>query len=179
MSAAVLFVAGYALSCAALLPASALTVGAGAAFGLAKGFLLVTLGANLGANLCFWLGRTFLRARVRRWLARWPAAGAVFAAVGKEGWRGVLLIRLTPAPFNLVNYGLGLTDLRARDYATATLVGMVPGTLLFTSLGAAAGAAREGRTPAEWALTAVGLAAGAAAAWLIGRRAKAELERAA
>lgn len=172
MVAELAFVAVYALSCAALLPAAVLTVGGGAAFGLGKGFLLVTLGANLGANLCFWLGRRLLRSFVSRRLTRWPHASAVLAAVGAEGWRAALLIRLVPAPFNLVNYGLGLTPLSGRDYAWTTAVGMAPGTFLFTYLGATAGAARRGKTPAEWALLAAGLAATAAAVWLIGRRAR-------
>ncbi|MBI3566356.1 MAG: hypothetical protein HY079_14265, partial [Elusimicrobia bacterium] len=68
------------------------------------------------------------------------------------------------------------TTVGAGEYTLASWIGMMPGTFLYVSLGAAAGEAARGgsraRTPAEWALYAAGLAATAVAAWLVGRTAK-------
>ncbi len=171
------FVGLYVLACVALLPGSVLTLGAGAAFGLWKGFLLVSVGSTLGAWASFLAGRYLLRDWVRRRLENVPAFAAVAGAVGHEGWKVVLLTRLSPVlPFNLLNYGYGLTTLGAGEYTLASWIGMMPGTFLYVYLGAAAGeAARVGsraRTSAEWALYAAGLAATAVAAWLVGRAAK-------
>ncbi len=171
------FVGLYVLATVAFLPGSVLTLGAGAAFGLWKGFVLVSIGSTVGASAAFLVGRYLLRDWVSRKLEKVPAFGAVAAAVGQEGWKVVLLTRLSPVlPFNLLNYAYGLTTVGFGEYVLASWVGMIPGTFLYVYLGAAAGEAARGgsraRTPAEWALYAGGLAATAVAAWLVGRTAK-------
>ncbi len=171
------FVGLYVLACVAFLPGSVLTLGAGAAFGLWKGLLLVSAGSTIGACAAFLTGRYLLRDWVSRRLERFPAFAAVAAAIGVEGGKVVFLTRLSPVlPFNLLNYGYGLTTVGLGEYALASWVGMMPGTFLYVYLGAAAGEAVKGgaraRTPAEWALYAGGLIATAVAAWLVGRTAK-------
>lgn len=174
------FVALYVLATVFLIPGSVLTLGAGAAFGLWRGFFLVSVGSTLGACAAMLVGRYLLRDWVARRLAAFPVFAAVRAAVAAEGWKVVLLTRLSPVlPFFLLNYAYGLTDVRLKEYALASWLGMMPGTLLFVYLGAAAGeVARSGeraRTPAEWAFFVAGLAATALAAWLVGKKAKAAL----
>ena len=171
------FVGLYILACVAFLPGSVLTLGAGAAFGLWKGFILVSIGSTTGAWASFLVGRYFLRGWVSRRLEKFPAFAAVAGAVGQEGWKVVLLTRLSPAlPFNLLNYGYGLTSIGAGEFTVASWIGMMPGTFLYVYIGAAAGDTARGglraRTPAEWALLCAGLAATALAAWLVGRTAK-------
>ncbi|MCA9446197.1 MAG: TVP38/TMEM64 family protein [Candidatus Omnitrophica bacterium] len=57
-------------------------------------------------------------------------------AIGKSGWRMVLLLRLSPIfPFNVLNYALGLTSITPFQYALASWVGMLPGTILYVYLG--------------------------------------------
>jgi uncharacterized membrane protein YdjX (TVP38/TMEM64 family) len=171
------FVGLYVLATVAFLPGSVLTLGAGAAFGLWKGFLLVSIGSTVGACAAFLVGRYLLRDWVAKKLVSVPAFAAISGAVGHEGWKVVLLTRLSPVlPFNLLNYAYGLTSVGFGEYALASWTGMIPGTFLYVYLGAAAGEAARGgsraRTPAEWALYAGGLAATAVAAWLVGRTAK-------
>jgi uncharacterized membrane protein YdjX (TVP38/TMEM64 family) len=61
-------------------------------------------------------------------------------AIGREGGRIVFLLRLSPAfPFNVLNYALGLTQVRFRDYLMASAVGMAPGTFLYVYAGFTAG----------------------------------------
>ena len=133
---AALFVVAYVAATVLLLPGSLLTLGAGFAYGPVYGTLLVMAASNLGANAAFRLGRTVMRERVSRRIAGDARFSAVDAAVGAQGFRVVLLLRLSPLfPFNLLNYALGLTRVRQRDYALASLLGMFPGTLLFVYLG--------------------------------------------
>ena len=91
---------------------------------------------------------------------------AIDEAVGREGWKIVLLTRLSPIfPFNLLNYSFGVTKVSLRDYFFASWVGMFPGTVMFVYIGSLAGslatlgAVGRTRTPQEWALYALGLAA--------------------
>lgn len=177
------FVGLYVLATVAFLPGSVLTLGAGAAFGLWKGFVLVSIGSTLGASAAFLVGRYLFRDWVSRKLEKVPAFAAIAGAVGTEGWKVVLLTRLSPVlPFNLFNYAYGLTTAGFGEYALASWIGMIPGTFLYVYLGAAAGEAARGgsraRTPAEWALYAGGLAATAVAASLVSRAAKRALSAA-
>ena len=133
---AAVFVMAYVAATVLLLPGSLLTLGAGFAYGPVYGTLLVMLASNLGATLAFLLGRTVLREWVARRIAGDARFSAVDAAVGAQGFRVVLLLRLSPLfPFNLLNYALGLTRVRLRDFVLASVPGMFPGTLLYVYLG--------------------------------------------
>ena len=176
------FVLIYAVACVTFLPVSILTLSAGAAFGLWRGFLLVWMGAVLGACLSFLIGRHWLRGWVGRRMTGVPSFAAIDAAVSQQGWRVVLLTRLSPLlPFGLLNYAYGLTKIGFGEYALATALGIIPGTLLFVYLGAVAGetagARGRSRSPLEWGFFIGGLAATLAAAWLIGRAARKALAK--
>jgi uncharacterized membrane protein YdjX (TVP38/TMEM64 family) len=133
------FVAGYAVAVVAFVPASLLTLAAGAVFGVARGTLLVAAGATLGASAAFLLARYAARDAVARRLADRPRFAALDRAVGAEGRKLVFLLRLSPVfPFGLLNYALGLTRVRFVDYLIAS-VGMLPGTLLYVYSGKVAG----------------------------------------
>lgn len=132
----VLLMVAYLVACLLLIPGSLLTLGAGFLFGLAVGFGTVCIGSNLGACAAFLVGRFLARDWVARRVARDPRFVAIDRAVGREGWKIVLLLRLSPlVPFNLLNYALGLTRIRFWEYALATVVGMLPGTVLYVYLG--------------------------------------------
>jgi pyruvate/2-oxoglutarate dehydrogenase complex dihydrolipoamide dehydrogenase (E3) component/uncharacterized membrane protein YdjX (TVP38/TMEM64 family) len=129
----------YVLCTVLLVPGSAITVGSGTLFGLKTGFVVVVLGANLGALCAFFLARTFLREKVASWAEANPKFRALDRAIGRQGFKMVLLTRLSPVfPFVLLNYFLGLTAVRAGSYALANLFGMLPATFLFVYIGAAA-----------------------------------------
>ena len=133
---AVLYVAAYVLACVLLLPGSVLTLAAGFAYGVVQGTLLVMVASMLGSVAAFVLGRTVLRGRIERKLADQPRFAAVDRAVAAQGFKVVLLLRLSPVfPFNVLNYALGLTQVPLRTYALASLLGMFPGTVLYVYLG--------------------------------------------
>ncbi len=173
------FVPLYALWVTLLLPGVWASMVAGALYGTWGGSFLVFLGACLGAEAAFLLGRTWLRDWARRRLLAFPKLQAIEQGVSREGLKLVLLTRLSPAfPFSLLNFAYGLSEVSLRDY-TLGLVGIIPGTILFCGLGALAGdVARFGEVlsgqadPATWALRIVGLLATVASVWLVGRAAQ-------
>lgn len=143
----VVFIIGYALMSVFLIPGSAMTLVIGGVYGVWKGLIIVVLGANLGALCAFLLARTFLRRRVSRWAAENPKFASLDRAIGREGFKMVLLSRLSPVfPFTLLNYLLGLTTVKTSSYALANLIGMLPGTFLYVYLGATARDALTGGT---------------------------------
>ena len=160
---ALLFIPLYGLWVTLLLPGVWASMLAGALYGTWWGSVVVFVGACLGAEVVFLLGRHWLRTWARQRLERFPKLMAVERGVTREGLKLVLLTRLSPAfPFSLLNLAYGLSDVSLRDY-TIGLIGILPGTVLFCALGALAGdvarfvdvlAARRhpAHGPAGWAL---------------------------
>lgn len=129
--APLVFVLAYTAATTLALPGSLLTIAGGAVFGFWWGSLLNTVGANLGANAAFGLGRTLGREGIEK-LAGDRLAG-LDKATARHGFIGLLTLRLIPlVPFNALNFGSGLTAMRWRDYALATVIGILPGTLVYT-----------------------------------------------
>ena len=180
---ALAFVPLYALWVTLLLPGVWASMLAGALYGTWWGSLIVFVGACLGAEAAFLLGRTWLRNWARRRLAAVPKLLAIEQAVSREGLKLVLLTRLSPAfPFSLLNFAYGLSEVSLRDY-TIGLIGILPGTILFCGLGALAGDVAgfgevlSGEADAgTWALRIGGLLATVASVWLVGRAAQRALQ---
>ncbi|HEY3449192.1 MAG TPA: VTT domain-containing protein [Myxococcales bacterium] len=149
-----------------LVPKVLLVFGAGFAFG-AGGGLAVGLSASVtAATLSFAIGRTVGRSWIQGRIAGDARWGAVDEAVGRDGFGIVLLMRLSPLfPYGLVNYALGLSRVRTRDFVVASLLGMVPLNLLYAWMGSLAPTVAEalaGRGdwgPWDWATGAAGLLA--------------------
>jgi len=181
----VVFMVGYALAVVGFVPASALTLGAGAIFGVVEGTLLTLVGATVGATAAFWIARNLARHRVEARIQGDRRFAAIDRAIAKEGRKIVFLLRLSPAfPFNLLNYALGLTQVRLVDYVVASL-GMIPGTLLYVYLGAvggtvaeAASGAGEAKGISGYAVQILGLAATLAVTVLVTRIARRALQEA-
>jgi len=135
----VAFIAGYVIACVAFIPGSLLTLAAGAIFGVTRGVLYVFAGAGLGASAAFLIARYVARGAVERRLAGNPRFAAIDRAIAHQGRKIVTLLRLSPVfPFNLLNYALGLTQVRFGDYLLA-MVGILPGTILYVYTGKLAG----------------------------------------
>jgi uncharacterized membrane protein YdjX (TVP38/TMEM64 family) len=180
----VVFIAGYAVAVIAFIPGSALTLAAGTIFGVAQGTALVFVAALLGSTGAFLVARHVARAAIEKRISGDARFAAIDRAIGTQGRKIVFLLRLSPIfPFNLLNYGLGLTRVRLLDYVIAG-IGMLPGSLLYVYLGSAAGealAAAGGarvRTPEEWALFGVGLLATLVVTLYVTRIARAALREA-
>ena len=160
------FIAGYIVATVAFIPGSILTLAAGAIFGLAKGTAFVFVGATIGSILAFLISRYLARSAIEKRLQGNTKFATIDRAVGAQGLKITFLLRLSPVfPFNLLNYGLGLTNVKLRDYAMAAL-GMLPGTFLYVYYGklagdvaAVAGGAAVRKDAGYWTVLTLGLAA--------------------
>jgi uncharacterized membrane protein YdjX (TVP38/TMEM64 family) len=129
----------YVLACVLMVPGSIITIAAGFLFGLLWGTVVVSIASTIGACAAFLIGRTFARGWVQQKVADRPKFKAIDEAVGKQGFKIVLLTRLSPIfPFNLLNYAYGLTKVRFWQYVVASWLGMLPGTIMFVYFGRAA-----------------------------------------
>jgi len=156
------FIAIYLVATVLFIPASALTLGSGAVFGLVWGSVYVSIAATLSATCAFLIGRYLARDAIARKIEGNERFAAIDKAVAGQGWKIVGLMRLSPVfPFTLLNYAFGLTQVKLRDYVLASWIGMMPGTVMYVYIGSLAQAAtgeRE-RTTGEWVLYGVGLLA--------------------
>lgn len=136
---AVVLGAAYVPASVLFVPGSLLTLGAGFLFGVTLGTVVVSVGSTLGATAAFLVGRTIARRSVASRVEANAKFRAIDRAVGREGFKIVLLTRLSPIfPFNLLNYAYGITDVRLGSYVLASWIGMLPGTVLYVYLGSAA-----------------------------------------
>jgi uncharacterized membrane protein YdjX (TVP38/TMEM64 family) len=150
----VVFVVAYVVSALLLLPGSALTLGAGFAYGPVWGTILVVPTSMLAAMLAFLVARHGGRGRIARRIERDPRFAAIDRAIGGAGFKIVCLLRLSPVfPYSILNYALGLSAVQSRHYVTASFAGMLPGTILYVYLGSAITSATElGEAPAASSL---------------------------
>ncbi|HMF47439.1 MAG TPA: FAD-containing oxidoreductase, partial [Candidatus Saccharimonadales bacterium] len=180
----VIYALGYAALTVLLFPASFVTLGAGTLFGLKTGLFVALAGANLGALCSFLLARTFLRQKVMIWTASYPKFRFLDEAIGRQGFKMVMLCRLSPIfPFILLNYFLGLTAVRTAAYVLANLLGMLPAMFLLVYAGASARVALEVQPIAsadfyQQILKYVGLAATVAVVVVVTRLARKALREA-
>jgi uncharacterized membrane protein YdjX (TVP38/TMEM64 family) len=146
----IIFIVAAVVADVALVPGSWATMAAGFAYGPAKGLLVSCVIGVCAASIAFLLGRTLLRDWARTKLARFPRAGALDRALGKNSFKLVLLLRLSPViPFSLLNYGLGVSQVPLGSYVLASLIGMLPATWLYAYLGSLATTAAALSGPAR------------------------------
>jgi len=163
-----IFIGTYALATVLLAPGSILTIGAGFAFGLWKGFLAVSVGSTLGAALAFLVARFIARDKIEAIAQRNEKFRNIDEAIGKERVKLMFLLRLSPViPFNLRNYLYGLSAVKFWPYVLASWIGMIPGTFLYGYIGtagkdavsAAAGGAAVKHGWQYWTFLVIGFAA--------------------
>jgi pyruvate/2-oxoglutarate dehydrogenase complex dihydrolipoamide dehydrogenase (E3) component/uncharacterized membrane protein YdjX (TVP38/TMEM64 family) len=163
-----LYVAVTALS---LPGAAAMTLAAGAIFGLVTGTIIVSFASTIGASLAFLSSRYLLRDWVR---ARFGSkAAAIDRGIARDGPFYLLTLRLIPVfPFFLVNLAMGLTAMRLMTYALVSQAGMLPGTIVYVNAGTQLARIESGMDVLSPALLASLVALGLfplAAKWAVGR----------
>lgn len=185
----------YVAACVLFIPGFILTVGAGflaavlyadnAFIAVAVGTVAVSLGSVAGACVAFLLGRTLARDWVDQKVSGNTRFKALDEAIGKSGLKVVFLTRLSPLfPFNMLNYMMGVTKVRFRDYLIGSWIGMLPGTVLYVYIGTtaksltevAAGGGEGGGESASTVLLIVGLIATFIVVALVTRVAKKTLD---
>ncbi len=174
----VVFIVTYAIATVFFIPGSLFTLAAGLVYGVLGGAAVALTGATIGASLAFLSGRYLVRKRVEENTRENKQFQAIDGAIEKQGWKIIGLLRLSPLiPFNLSNYFYGITAIKFWPYFLATLIGMIPGTLLYAYLGAAGkaglgGGEGSGGGTLKWIFFGVGLLATIAVTVIVSRAAK-------
>lgn len=129
------FFVGYLAVCTLNLPgATAMTITAGAVFGVPAGLVIVSISSTVGAVLALAVARALLRSRIR---TRYPdLVSWIEGRAGEDSAWLLLAMRLFPGmPFFLVNLLFAMTDLPIRTFAWISQLGMLPAAALYVSAG--------------------------------------------
>lgn len=138
--ASVSFFVIYALAVAVSIPAGLLlSLAAGFLFGVVWGCLLVILAATTGASIAFLAARTALRDFIARRAGGWIKR--LESGFRDSAFNYLLTLRLIPiVPFWLVNLVPALLGVPLKTFVLATVIGIIPGTVVFVSVGNGLGA---------------------------------------
>jgi uncharacterized membrane protein YdjX (TVP38/TMEM64 family) len=118
----------------AFFPGPLLAGASGLLFGTAVGFPLSLTAAVLGASAAFLIARAAGGDALEHVAGR--RVLAVRDAIARRGFLAVLYARIVPGvPYNLVNYGAGLTTIPLAVFAGATALGAAPRAFAYTALG--------------------------------------------
>ncbi|MFC1735454.1 TVP38/TMEM64 family protein [Candidatus Hydrogenedentota bacterium] len=128
----IVFVLIYIGATIAMIPGTALTLFAGVLFGSILGTVCVSVGSTIGASLCFLISRYLARDTAKEWLSKRRAFVKLDRLTESQGQTIVAITRLVPIfPFNLLNYGFGLTRVNFGTYVLWSWLCMLPMTILF------------------------------------------------
>lgn len=132
-----IFIVGYSVAVAMFAPVAPMAIAAGALWGI--GGLPVALAGGLtGAMISFGVSRSVLRRHCAELCAKHPVTLQLDKVVARLGWKAVLLVRLSPVvPYSAQNYAFGMTGVRTRDFALASVPGMLPATIVEVWIGTA------------------------------------------
>jgi len=135
----ILYALVYIAATVTLVPQTPFNLAAGFLYGTLWGSLLVSIASTIAATIGFLLARYCARDFVARRLGKYAKFESMDQAIEKNGFKLVLLMRLQPVfvPFAYLNIGLGLTRVSVADYMLGTLLGTLPGTILYAYVGSA------------------------------------------
>ena len=128
----VAYVGLYIVAVVAAVPGLPISIAGAAIFGALKGVILVSIGSTLGASLAFLIARYLARDAIYRRLSGNEKFQRLDRLTEKHGAMIVAITRLVPLfPFNLLNYGFGLTRVPFPTYAFWSWLCMLPGTIVY------------------------------------------------
>ncbi len=134
--APLIFIIVYAVSVTFMVPASALTLISGPIFGFWPGLLLTVIGSNLGCHLSYWVAKFLGEETVKKFIKSGSFIDEAKKQIDKNGFLFMMYARLIPLfPFAGVNYLSGIIGVKYKDYAIATVLGMLPGSFDYVYLG--------------------------------------------
>ena len=137
--APIAYIVLFALLPVVFFPVAVLAVAGGLLFGLGWGSVYTLIGAAINCALMFLLSRSVGQKRVQTLVEQrvspsWQAR--LKQADDRRGFLLLFLLRLIPAvPYGLINYAFGLSKMRFWPYMLASVIGIIPGTLVFINLG--------------------------------------------
>ena len=143
-------------------PRSVLNLGAGFAFGLVKGSIIISIATTLSALATFLIGKYIFRNRISDRIREKRLILLVNSTVRRKGWKIVSLLRIVPfLPFNLSNLAYSQTDVSLKSYCLGTFLGLFPGILIQVYLGTISNSivgtgTIQSKTTLEWIIYLVG-----------------------
>jgi len=150
----------YVLAELLAIPATPLTLTSGYLFGLTEGTLVVLAAGTISAMIGFVIGKTFLRGWVETVLEENPQFRKLDNAIGAEGFKLLVLVRLSPIfPFALLNYTYGASSIRFPTFVAGTLLGFTPSTLGYVYTGLVGKELLSGDGTQPWYIYAAGVTA--------------------
>ena len=124
----------YAVGPSFLVPGAVMTIAGGLAFGTKWGSVYSLIGGDIGAIVAFAAGRFLGKSFVERIVGE--RFHAMLQRIAKHGFQIILYLRFVPViPYNALNLLAGASPIRFYDYFWATMIGMIPGTILYAFLG--------------------------------------------
>jgi uncharacterized membrane protein YdjX (TVP38/TMEM64 family) len=128
----VAYVGLYIVAVVAAVPGLPISIAGAAIFGALKGVILVSIGSTLGASLAFLIARYLARDAIYRRLSGNDKFQRLDRLTEQHGAVIVAITRLVPLfPFNLLNYGYGLTRVPFWTFAFWSWLCMLPGTIVY------------------------------------------------
>ena len=126
------YVGFYIIAVVAAVPGLPISIAAAALYGALQGVILVSIGSTLGASLAFLISRYLARDAVSRWLSGNDKFQRLNRLTEEHGAIIVAITRLVPLfPFNMLNYGYGLTRIPFWTYVFWSWLCMLPGTIVY------------------------------------------------
>src|ERR1700691_1999209 len=124
----------YAVGPSFLVPGAVMTIAGGLAFGTMWGSVYSLIGGDVGAIVAFAAGRFVGKSFVEKIVGE--RFHAMLQRIAKHGFQIILYLRMVPViPYNALNLLAGASPITFHDYFWATMVGMIPGTILYAFLG--------------------------------------------
>ncbi len=134
-AALTIYCAGYTLATALSIPVgNALSVAGGAVFGLAVTLPLAVICTCIGACGAFLISRHLLS----DWMERHHGkrADAILLELRDHGAMYLVALRwVMVVPFALINWTMGISEMRIRVFFLATLIGQIPVNFIFVNAG--------------------------------------------
>ena len=131
------FIAAFTLLTLFQVPESFLAVAGGVIFGLKEGLFVVIFANIFAALLAFWVYRVLFKSRLERMLEKHPKTHAVESAIASKGFRLMVLLRLGPFNYSLLNAILGASSVKTLPFLFS-LIGTFPGNFATVYFGAVA-----------------------------------------
>ncbi|GGF33420.1 TVP38/TMEM64 family protein [Halobacillus andaensis] len=129
-----LFMGLYTIGPIVTFPTSVLSLAAAFAYGVWPGMLYIVIGATGASLVGYVMGRFFGDSIIRLQHIKW--ADALYTRMSENGFLYVLILRLIPLiGFDLLSYAAGMTRVKIRSFVPATVIGMLPGTFVYSLVG--------------------------------------------
>lgn len=133
--APVVFVVLFMIRPLIFFPATILSLSAGVLFGTTRAVIILIIAENLSSLVSYSVGKYFGKEAFNKLEKGSKFFNKFEDYIENNGFVSVLILRLVYAPFDLVGYFAGASDIRYKDFAIATFIGILPGLLTSAFLG--------------------------------------------